>query len=200
MTRHFTDNVTLLHHARKGIVTPEMEAVARAEGLPVETVVTELARGQLVIPANINHRNLKPCAIGRAATVKINANIGNSALSSDITAELEKVDTCVTYGADALMDLSTGGDINVIRQAIVDHSPIPVGTVPLYQAAEMVEDVLDITAEHLLKVIEMQARQGGRFHDPACGFAVAALPHGRQAGGGHRQPGRSHHGPVDDAP
>ena len=163
MTRQLTDNVTLLHHARKGIITPEMQAVAQAEGLPVETIVTELAGGRLVIPANVNHRNLKPCAIGRAATVKINANIGNSSLSSDITAELEKVDTCVKYGADALMDLSTGGDINVIRQAIVDHSPIPVGTVPLYQAAEMVEDVLDITAEHLLQVSAMQAKQGVDF-------------------------------------
>ncbi len=177
MTRSYTgENLTLLRLARAGEITEEMAAVARSEGLEPETVRDELAAGRLVIPANIHHENLKPVGIGTACKVKINANIGNSSLGSDPECELAKLKACIHYGADAVMDLSTGTDIDRIRVAIIDHSPLPVGTVPLYQAAEIVEDTKDLTAEMLLKVIEEQARQGVDFMTIHCGLVREHLP------------------------
>src|SRR5512143_575589 len=125
------DNVTQLHYARQGIVTEEMRHVASRERLPEEQVRQELARGRMILPANVNHPELEPMAIGFAVTCKINANIGNSAVVSDVEEELKKLRVCIRYGADTVMDLSTGGDIPQIREAILRHSTLPFGTVPI---------------------------------------------------------------------
>jgi phosphomethylpyrimidine synthase len=153
-------NVSQMHYARQGVVTEEMAHVAARERLSPDLVRSEVARGRMIVPANVNHPELDPIAIGVAATCKINANIGNSAVSSDIQHELEKLRMCVKYGADTVMDLSTGGDIPQIREAILRHSPLPVGTVPIYECLTRVDDVADLTPEIMLGVIEAQARQG----------------------------------------
>src|SRR5262245_28577079 len=115
---------TQMAYARQGLITPEMEFVARREQLPAEAVRSEGGRGRMIIPANWNHVSLEPMAIGVASKCKINANIGNSATTSDIEGELEKLRYSVKYGADTVMDLSTGGNIPLIRQAIIEHSPV----------------------------------------------------------------------------
>ena len=153
-------NVTQLHLARQGLVTEEMAFVAARERLAPELVRDEVARGRMVIPANVNHPELEPLAVGIAATCKINANIGNSAVTSDVRAELAKLAVCLKYGADTVMDLSTGGDIPVIREAILRHSPVAVGTVPIYECLAHVKDVADLTPAMLLGIIEAQAAQG----------------------------------------
>ncbi len=153
-------NVTQLHLAREGVTTEEMNRVAARERLPAEEIRAEVARGRMVIPANINHPELDPLGIGIAATCKINANIGNSAVTSDIGKELEKLQLCLVHGADTVMDLSTGGNIPGIREAIIRASPIPVGTVPIYECLVHVDDVPDLTPKLMLDVIESQARQG----------------------------------------
>jgi phosphomethylpyrimidine synthase len=153
-------NLTQLHLAREGVITEEMAFVARRERLEPELVRAEVARGRLVIPANVNHPELEPVAIGIAANCKINANIGNSAVVSNIDAELEKLRICLKLGADTVMDLSTGGDIPRIREAIIRASPIPVGTVPIYEALAHVDDVVQLTPKLLLEIIEAQAQQG----------------------------------------
>ena len=127
-------NVSQMHLARQDTVTEEMEFVAKREKLEPELIRSEVARGRMIIPANVNHRNLEPMAIGIASKCKINANIGNSATSSNIDEELKKLHHAVHYGADTVMDLSTGGDIPEIRKAIIEASPVPVGTVPVYEA------------------------------------------------------------------
>src|SRR5438034_2118380 len=144
--------LTQMHFARQGTITPQMQRVAEREALPVELVRDEVARGRLIIPANVNHlaKRLDPMAIGKVAGVKINANIGNSAVESNIDQELEKLHHAVHYGADTVMDLSTGGDIDAIRQAIIDASPVPIGTVPIYQAVTDVKQVEDLTEDDLL--------------------------------------------------
>ena len=152
--------VTQMHYARQGIVTEEMEFVARREHLAAELVRDEVAHGRMIIPANIRHVELEPMAIGVAAKCKINANIGNSATTSNIDQELEKLHTSVHYGADTVMDLSTGGDIHQIREVILRHSPVPIGTVPIYEALARVARVRDLTPEIMLEVIEEQAAQG----------------------------------------
>src|SRR3990167_6046248 len=124
---------TQLHYARAGIITEEMHFVARREGLNPEVVRAEVARGRMIIPANIHHPNLEPMAIGVASLCKINANIGNSAVSSHVQEEINKLHVAVHYGADTDMDLSTGGDIPGIRKAILAASPVPIGTVPIYE-------------------------------------------------------------------
>src|SRR5438445_4736340 len=151
--------VTQMHFARQGTVTPQMQRVAEREALPVERVRDEVARGRLVIPANVNHlaQGLDPMAIGAVAQVKINANISNSAVESNIDQELEKLHHAVHYGADTVMDLSTGGNIDAIREAILAASPVPVGTVPIYQAVAGDRNVEDLTAGDLLDMIEHQA-------------------------------------------
>src|ERR1051326_4055401 len=154
--------VTQMWFARQGTVTPAMQRVAEREGLEPELIRDEVARGRLIIPANIHHlaRRLDPMAIGKVARVKINANIGNSAVTSDVDGELDKLHHAVHYGADTVMDLSTGGNIDAIRRAIVDASPVPIGTVPIYQAVTEVGKVEDLTADDLLDMVEHQARQG----------------------------------------
>jgi phosphomethylpyrimidine synthase len=149
-----------MHLARQGAVTEEMEYVARREKLEPELVRSEVARGRAIIPANIHHRNLEPMGIGIAFRCKINANIGNSATASNIDEELKKLHHAVHYGADTAMDLSTGGDIPQIRKAIIAASPVPVGTVPIYEAISRVRRTEDLTAELMLEVIEEQAEQG----------------------------------------
>jgi len=149
-----------MHYARKEVITEEIEYVARREGLDPELIRSEVARGRLVIPANINHASLEPMGIGIAVKCKINANIGNSAVTSNVDEELKKLDNAVELGADTVMDLSTGGDINSIRDSIINHSPVPVGTVPIYQAMSEVKEPEDLKPRDLLDVIEYQAQQG----------------------------------------
>ncbi len=170
--------LTQLHFARHGTITPQMQRVAEREDLPNETVRDEVARGRLIIPANVNHlaKRLDPMAIGKVARVKINANIGNSAVESNIDQELEKLHHAVHYGADTVMDLSTGGNIDAIREAIIAASPVPVGTVPIYQAVAAVRKVEDLTADDLLDMIEHQAAQGVDYVTVHCGILRAHVP------------------------
>ncbi len=169
---------TQMHHARRGVVTEQMRLVAEKEGLEPELVRQEVAAGRLVIPANVNHlkMRLEPIGIGTAASIKINANIGNSAVSSEIDCEVAKLHASVHYGADTVMDLSTGGNIDSIREAIIAASPVPIGTVPIYQAVAEVKQVEDLTAEDLLNMIERQARQGVDYMTVHCGVLREYLP------------------------
>src|SRR6266851_2905161 len=153
-------NVSQMHLARQGVISEEMEYVAKREKLEPELIRSEVARGRMIIPANVNHRNLEPMAIGIATKCKINANIGNSSTSSNIDEELKKLHHAVHYGADTVMDLSTGGDIPQIRKAIIGASPVPVGTVPVYEAISRVRRPEDLTFELMREVIEEQAEQG----------------------------------------
>src|SRR3977135_2333616 len=157
---------------RQAPVPPQMQRVAEREGLPVELVRDEVARGRLIIPANVNHlaKRLDPMAIGKVAGVKINANIGNSAVESNIDQELEKLHHAVHYGADTVMDLSTGGDIDAIRQAIIEASPVPIGTVPIYQAVTAVAKVEDLTSDALRDMVEHEAQQGVDYVTVHCGI------------------------------
>ncbi|HEV3440297.1 MAG TPA: phosphomethylpyrimidine synthase ThiC, partial [Gemmata sp.] len=154
--------MTQLQAARAGTITPEMEFVARRENLERELIRSEVARGRMVIPANTVHltKKLQPMCIGVASTCKINANIGNSAVTGRVEDELEKLHTAVQLGSDTVMDLSTGGNIDGIRQAIIDASPVPIGTVPAYQIIQQVKDPRDITPGMLLDMVEHQAKQG----------------------------------------
>src|SRR5262245_21450215 len=154
--------MTQLESAREGLITEAMRFVAAREDLDPELVRDGTARGRMVIPANTVHlqKRLEPMAIGVAAVCKINANIGNSAVTSKIDEELEKLHTAVHLGADTVMDLSTGGDIDAIRQAILDASPVPIGTVPIYQLVQNVKDPGDVTPQMMLDMVEHQAQQG----------------------------------------
>jgi phosphomethylpyrimidine synthase len=167
---------TQMHYARKGMVTEEMEYVAKREKIAPELVRDEVARGRMIIPANIHHTNLEPMAIGVASKCKINSNIGNSAVTSDIEGELEKLRYSVKYGADTVMDLSTGGDIPAIRKAIIADSPIPIGTVPIYEALSRVRRVEDLTGDIMLEVIEEQAEQGVDYMTIHAGVLVQYIP------------------------
>lgn len=151
---------TQLYFARQGTITEEMEYVAKKEKISAELVRSEIARGRLIIPANINHINLEPMGIGIATCCKINANIGNSAVTSKVDEELDKLHTAVHLGADTIMDLSTGGDIPGIRQKIISASPVPIGTVPIYEALSRVKKIQDLNIDIMLEVIEEQAQQG----------------------------------------
>ncbi|MDX9981495.1 MAG: phosphomethylpyrimidine synthase ThiC [Lentisphaeria bacterium] len=167
---------TQIQAARAGRVTPAMEAVATKERCAADRLRDLVARGRVVIPANRNHVALDPIGIGRALSVKINANIGNSSLTSDIGGELAKLETAIRYGADTVMDLSTGEDVDRIREAIIAHSRVPIGTVPIYEAACHVEDTNQITPELLLEVIEKQARQGVDYMTLHGGLLRAHVP------------------------
>ena len=169
-------NVTQMHFARQGVVTEEMAHVARREKLPAELIRSEIARGRMIIPANIMHPELEPMAIGIASTCKINANIGNSQVLSNVDGELEKLNHCLKYGADTVMDLSTGGDIPHIRGVLLRHSTVPLGTVPMYEAISRVNDVNDLTAQGLLDIVEEQARQGVDYMTVHAGILRAFLP------------------------
>jgi phosphomethylpyrimidine synthase len=153
-----------------------MERIAADESVPVETLVQAVAEGRVVIPANRRHTNLVPMGIGRILRTKINANIGNSSLSSDLDEELRKLEVAVRYGADTAMDLSTGPDVARIRQAIIRHSQIPIGTVPIYEAICRVDTVPELSAELLLEVVEEQARQGVDYMTVHAGLLREHLP------------------------
>ncbi|MCL6543876.1 MAG: phosphomethylpyrimidine synthase ThiC [Bryobacteraceae bacterium] len=177
VARRLSDRVrTQMHYARQGVITEEMMYVAQRENLPPELVRSEVARGRMIIPANIRHTNLEPMAIGIAARCKINANIGNSAVTSNIDEELEKLRYAIRFGADTVMDLSTGGDLEAIRRAIIANSPVPVGTVPVYEAVARVRRVEDITPELMLEVIKEQAEQGVDYMTIHAGILVEYIP------------------------
>jgi phosphomethylpyrimidine synthase len=171
--------MTQLELARKGTISPQMKAAARHEGLAADIILKGIASGEIVIPANINHRNLKPYAIGKGITTKVNANIGTSTDYGDVNTELKKLKAVVSAGADAVMDLSTGGDIRAIRQAIIAGSKLPVGTVPIYQAGiEAIEKrgtIVKMTVDELFSVIEEHARDGVDFITVHCGVTVSAI-------------------------
>jgi phosphomethylpyrimidine synthase len=154
--------ITQMQRARAGEITPEMIRVAEKEQVKAEFVRDEVARGRAIIPANINHlkHKLDPMIIGMNFNCKINANIGNSSTTSEIDTELDKLHRAVHYGADTVMDLSTGGDLDLIRAAMVQNSTIPLGTVPIYGALLRCERLEDITIQILLDEIEKQAKQG----------------------------------------
>ena len=175
---HKDDKIrTQMYYAKKGIITPDMKYVAKVEKLNEEFVRSEIARGRLIIPANVNHKDLTPMAIGIASSCKINANIGSSALTSDIEGEIEKVDVCLKYGADTIMDLSTGGDLDAIREAVINHSSVPVGTVPMYQIIKDCDDDINkLTIDAMLKTLEKQAKQGVSYFTIHAGFLLENMP------------------------
>ncbi len=169
--------VTQLHYARRGEITAEMEFVARREGLPAEFVRSEVARGRAIIPANINHPELEPTIIGRGFHVKINANIGNSAVRSSIEDEVEKLRWATLWGADTVMDLSTGRDIHLTRQWIIRNSAVPIGTVPIYQALEKVGGAAeDLTWEVYRDTLIEQAEQGVDYFTVHAGVLLRYVP------------------------
>jgi phosphomethylpyrimidine synthase len=179
LDNHKDDEVrTQMYYAKKGIITVDMEEVAKVEKVDVELIRSEIERGRLIIPANINHKHLIPMAIGIASSCKINANIGSSALASDISGEIEKVDVCLKYGADTIMDLSTGGDLDSIREAVIKHSTVPIGTVPIYQILHDCNDKIeDLTIEGMLAVLVKQAKQGVSYFTIHAGFLLEFMPH-----------------------
>jgi phosphomethylpyrimidine synthase len=154
--------MTQIEQARAGRITPEMQTVAADERLTPETVRAEVARGRMVIPANQVHlaKGLRPIGIGIAARTKINANLGKSSLGSDTACEVEKMILAVRYGADTVMDLSTGTDIDAVRARIIEAAAVPVGTVPIYQVAQQLDDICDMQPQDFLDVVAQQARQG----------------------------------------
>ena len=151
----------------------------------------------MIIPANINHTNLEPMCIGVASKCKINANIGNSATTSNIDEELDKLHYAVKFGADTVMDLSTGGDIPEIRKAIIANSPVPIGTVPIYEALSRVRRVEDLNINVMLEVIEEQARAGRGLHDDPCRRAGAVCAADFEAHHRNCEPRRRDSGGVD---
>ncbi|HET9161828.1 MAG TPA: phosphomethylpyrimidine synthase ThiC [Solirubrobacterales bacterium] len=167
---------TQMRLAREGIASPEMERVAERERLPVETVREEVARGRMIVPANVHHRTLDPMAIGLRARVKVNANIGSSPTSSSLAEEVEKLRLAERWGADTVMDLSTGKRISETREAILAEASVPVGTVPIYEALEEVARIEDLTPELLLETIERQALQGVDYMTIHAGVLFAHLP------------------------
>jgi len=169
--------VTQLHYARKGIITPEMHFIAHREGLDPEFVRDEVARGRAIIPNNINHPESEPMIIGRNFLVKINANIGNSAVSSSIEEEVEKLIWSIKWGADTVMDLSTGKDIHATREWIIRNSPVPIGTVPIYQALEKVNGKAeDLTWEIFRDTLIEQAEQGVDYFTIHAGVLLRYVP------------------------
>jgi phosphomethylpyrimidine synthase len=174
--RSSSPNQSQMHFARKGVVTEEMEHVAKREALSPEVVRSEVARGRMVIPANVNHQNLEPMAIGIASSCKVNANIGNSAVVSDVAGELDKLAVCLKHGADTVMDLSTGGDIDGIRKEILAASSVPIGTVPVYQALQVTKSVQKMTSQDLIDMLEHQAKQGVDYFTIHAGVLRAHLP------------------------
>src|SRR5438477_12251312 len=169
--------VTQMHYARRGEITPEMEFVALREGMPPELVRDEVARGRAILPANVNHPETEPMIIGRRFLVKINANIGNSAVASTIEEEVEKMTWATRHGADTVMDLSTGKNIHETREWILRNSPVPIGTVPIYQALEKVggkaeELTWDVYRDTLIE----QAEQGVDYFTIHAGVLLRYIP------------------------
>jgi len=168
---------TQLQHARAGAVTPAMQYIAETEQVSAERIRTDVAAGHLVIPANTRHlkANLKPMGIGRTLTTKVNANIGTSSVRCSVQAEIDKMQAALAVGADTIMDLSTGGNLDDIRRELLSHCPVPFGTVPVYQVIAG-RDVEDIDNDLLLATIERQARQGVDFFTIHAGLLREHLP------------------------
>ncbi|ABS23953.1 phosphomethylpyrimidine synthase ThiC [Bacillus cytotoxicus] len=170
-------NVTQMHYARKGIITSEMEYVAIREGVEPEFVRKEIAEGRAILPANINHPEAEPMIIGRNFHVKVNANIGNSAVSSSIAEEVEKMTWATRWGADTIMDLSTGKNIHTTREWIIRNAPVPVGTVPIYQALEKVQGIAEnLTWEVYRDTLIEQAEQGVDYFTIHAGVLLRYIP------------------------
>jgi len=170
-------NFSQMHYARKGVITEEMQFVAAREGMDAEFVRKEVAQGRAIIPANRNHLELEPTIIGKAFKVKVNSNIGNSAVSSSIEEEVEKLQWSVKWGADTVMDLSTGKNIHETREWILRNSPVPIGTVPLYQALEKVGGIVeDLNIDVYLETIREQAEQGVDYFTVHAGVLLRAIP------------------------
>ncbi|PGT95974.1 phosphomethylpyrimidine synthase ThiC [Bacillus sp. dmp10] len=170
-------NVTQMHYARNGIITSEMEYVAIREGVESEFVRKEIAEGRAILPANINHPEAEPMIIGRNFHVKVNANIGNSAVSSSIAEEVEKMTWATRWGADTIMDLSTGKNIHTTREWIIRNAPVPVGTVPIYQALEKVNGIAeDLTWEVYRDTLIEQAEQGVDYFTIHAGVLLRYIP------------------------
>ncbi len=170
-------NTTQMHYARKGVITEEMQFVAIRENVDPEFVRSEVARGRAIIPANIKHPELEPMIIGRNFLVKINANIGNSAISSSVEEEVEKMQRAIRWGSDTVMDLSTGRDIHETREFIIRNSPVPIGTVPIYQALEKVGGRVErLNIEVFLETLEEQAEQGVDYFTIHAGVLLPYIP------------------------
>ena len=171
--------MTQLEFARKGFLSPQVKHVAEKEGVETASIIRGLAAGEIIIPANLNHKNLIPCGIGRGLRTKVNANIGTSSDFCDLNTELRKLETAVTFGTDTVMDLSTGGDIPAIRRAIVRDSTVAVGTVPIYQAGiEAIDSrgaIVNMTADEIFAVIEEHAKDGVDFMTVHCGVTQESL-------------------------
>jgi len=177
-SRQGKQNVTQLHFARQGVITEEIAFVAKREHLPESLVMEEVARGRMIIPANINHLNLEPMAIGIASKCKVNANIGASPNASDVGEELKKLELAVKYGADTVMDLSTGGvNLDEVRTAIINASSVPIGTVPVYQALESVHGSIEkLSEDDFLHIIEKHCKQGVDYQTIHAGLLIEHLP------------------------
>ena len=171
--------MTQLELAREGTLSPAMRAVAEKEGLEPEAVRSGVADGSIVIPANVNHKGVEPCGIGKGLRTKVNANIGTSSDYGDINSELEKLQAAASAQVDTVMDLSTGGDINAIRRAIIASTSLPLGTVPLYQAGiEAInrwESIVAMPVDHLFAVVQEQAEDGVDFMTVHCGVTQKAV-------------------------
>ncbi|MFC2005035.1 phosphomethylpyrimidine synthase ThiC [Chloroflexota bacterium] len=178
--------MTQLELAREGTISPQMEAVAQREGVDAEFIRQGVANGTIVIPANTEHANLSPCGIGQGLSTKVNANIGTSSDFGDVNTELEKLQAAIDCGTDTVMDLSTGGDISAIRQAIIAASPVPIGTVPIYQAGikaiTKYGAIVKMTADDLFSAIEEHARDGVDFVTVHCGVTQSAIARLKQQG------------------
>lgn len=172
--------------AQRGIPTPEMERVAEEEGIPLEELMALVAEGRVVIPANPNHPGLRPKGIGERLRVKVNANLGTSPDCADIDEELRKLEEALRAGADTVMDLSTGGDLDEIRRTLLRHCPVPLGTVPIYQAAVEAAQrkgaVVRMTVDEIFEVIERQAKDGVDFMTVHCGITLRALERFKRQG------------------
>jgi phosphomethylpyrimidine synthase len=171
--------MTQLKLARKGTASPQTKHVAEQEGMETDFVIRGLAAGEIVIPANVAHTKLIPCGIGKGLRTKVNANIGTSSDFCDLNTELRKLQTAIDFGADTVMDLSTGGDISAIRRAIMSASTVPIGTVPIYQAGvEAIENrgaIVNMTVDDIFAVIEEHAKDGVDFMTVHCGVTQESL-------------------------
>lgn len=178
--------MTQLQAAKNGIITEQMKAAASAEGIDAEEIRRGIADGTIVLPANINHKGLKPMAVGKGLSTKINANIGTSEAFNDLAVELSKLDTAIDAGAHSIMDLSTGGSIDDIRRTILDHCPVMLGTVPIYQTAVETlrtgKTIVDMEADDIFDVIEKQAQDGVDFMTVHCGVTMESIEHLRKEG------------------
>jgi phosphomethylpyrimidine synthase len=179
-------NMTQLELAKQGTISPQVKLVAEQEGVDAESIRQGVANGTIVIPANINHTNLVPCGIGQGLKTKVNANIGTSSDFGDVNTELEKLRVAIDFGADTVMDLSTGGDISAIRRAIIAASSVPIGTVPIYQAGieaiDRHEAIVKMTVDDLFAGIEEHARDGVDFITVHCGVTRSAIAKLKQQG------------------